>query len=126
MQVTVSGRHMSVTESVKEYCQDKVSRLTRFYDRIQSIEVILDGRNGVHEAEIIVHTEHADPFVARERHGDLHAAIDLLMDKIERQLSRHKERIRNRKHPPPPPTAPEGGLAESEPEAGPEAPQEHP
>ncbi len=100
MRVNVSGRHMSISDSVRAYCEDKAGRLPRFYDRIQSIEVILDGHAGVHDAEIIVHSEGSPPFVATEQHADLYAAIDLLIDKIERQLTRHKGKMRNRKHPP--------------------------
>ena len=100
MVVTVSGRHMGVSEPLKKYCEEKAERLSRFYDRIQSIEVVLDGRDGHHTAEMIVHTDRTQPFVASEAHDDAYAAVDLLLDKIERQLRRHKERLRNRKHPP--------------------------
>jgi len=99
MRVTVTGRHMTVTPALRTYCEEKTSKLTRYYDRIRAVEVILDGKDGLHTAEIIVHTERADPFVAREQHADVYAAMDLLLDKIERQLTRHKEKIRNRKHP---------------------------
>jgi len=100
MQVTVSGRHMAVSDGLKQYCETKAEKLVRFYDRIQLIEVVLDGHNGQHSAEMIVHTEGTQPFVASEEQADAFAAIDLLMDKIERQIRRHKERLRNRKHPP--------------------------
>lgn len=100
MQVTVSGRHMGVSDSLRDYCQQKAERLVRFYDRIQSIEVILDGHNGEHTAEMIVHSDGTPPFVASEENNDAYAAVDLLIDKIERQIRRHKERLRNRKHPP--------------------------
>jgi putative sigma-54 modulation protein len=100
MQVTVAGRHMGVSDTLRDYCQRKAERLVRFYDRIQAIEVVLDGKHGRHTAEIIVHTDRAQPFVASERQDDVYAAVDLLLDKIERQLRRHKERLRNRKHPP--------------------------
>lgn len=100
MQVTVSGRHMGVSDSLKEYCQTKAERLVKFYDRISQIDVILDGHNGVHSAEMIVHSDGTPPFVASEERDDAYAAIDLLLEKIERQLRRHKERLRNRKHPP--------------------------
>lgn len=99
MQVKVTGRHMGVSESVKTYCQEKAERLVRFYDRIQSIEVILDGHEGQHKAEIIVHADRTDPFVAHEEQEDIYAAVDLILDKVEEQLRRHKEKIRNRKHP---------------------------
>jgi putative sigma-54 modulation protein len=116
MQVTVSGRHISVTDALKTYCQEKASKLTRFYDRIQSIDVILDGKNGVHTAEIRVHTERADPFVATVQDADIYAAVDVLLDKIERQLTRHKERVRNRKHPPGRGVQPEAVVGEEEPD----------
>jgi putative sigma-54 modulation protein len=100
MQITVSGRHMGVSESLKDYCREKSERLIRFFDRIQSIEVILDGSSGQHFAEMIVHSEGTQPFVAREQHDDVYAAVDLTLDKVERQIRRHKEKLRNRKHPP--------------------------
>jgi putative sigma-54 modulation protein len=99
MNITVTGRHMGVTDAVKDYCTTKAERLVRFYDRISQIEVILDGHNGVHSAEMIVHSEGTQPFVASEERDDLYAAIDVLLDKIEGQIRRHKERLRNRKHP---------------------------
>jgi putative sigma-54 modulation protein len=114
MRVTVTGRHMGVTGALKEYCEEKAGKLARFYDRIQAVEVILDGRSGVHTAEIIVHTDRAEPFVAKEQHEDAYAAVDLLLDKIERQLTRHKERVRNRKHPPRGTLAEPAGPVESE------------
>lgn len=98
MQVRVSGRHMGVADGVKSYCSEKADKLTKFYDRINLIEVVLDGQNGRHEAEMIVHAEGVDPFVAKEHHDDLYAAVDLVLEKIEGQLRRHKEKLRNRKH----------------------------
>lgn len=99
MRVTVTGRHMNVSDSLKQYGIQKSEKLDRFYDRIQSIDLVIDGHDGVHTAEIIVHADGTHPFVASEEQADAYAALDLLMDKIERQLSRHKERLRNRKHP---------------------------
>lgn len=99
MQVIVSGRHIAVSDAVKVYCTTKAERLIRFYDRIRSIEVILDGHEGRHSAEIIVHAEGTHPFVASQDDEDVYAAVDLLLDKIEAQIRRHKERLRNRKHP---------------------------
>lgn len=99
MQVTVTGRHMGVAEPLKAYCREKAERLPRLLDRITSIEVVLDGREGLHTVEMIVHSAGTQPFVASEQHEDAFAAVDLLIDKIEAQLRRYKERHRNRKHP---------------------------
>lgn len=101
MEITVTGRHMGVTDALKQYCVEKADRLPRFLDRIHLIEIVLDGKDGVHTAEMIVHAAGApQPFVAHEQNADAFAAVDLLMDKIEGQLRRYKERHRNRKHPP--------------------------
>ncbi len=100
MQINVTGRHMGVSEPLKEYCRAKAERLQRFLDRVRLVEVVVDGKAGVHTVEMIVHSAGAQPFVATERHADAYAAVDLLVDKIEEQLRRYKERHRNRKHPP--------------------------
>lgn len=101
MQTIITGRHMGITDALKEYCTDKAERLPRFLDRVQSIEVVLDGKDGLHTAEVIVHAAGTHgPFVASEQHEDSFAAVDLVMDKIEEQLRRYKEKHRNRKHPP--------------------------
>jgi putative sigma-54 modulation protein len=91
---------MGVSEALQAYCREKAERLPRFLDRVQSVDVILDGKEGIHTAEMIVHSAGAPPFVATEQHEDIYAAVDLLMDKIEAQLRRYKEKHRNRKHPP--------------------------
>jgi putative sigma-54 modulation protein len=101
MQITVSGRHMGISDSLQAYCREKAERLHRFLDRIQRIEVVLDGKAGVHSVEVIVHAAGApQPFVAHERNEDAFAAVDLVLDKTAEQLRRYKERHRNRKHPP--------------------------
>ncbi|RMF83376.1 MAG: ribosome-associated translation inhibitor RaiA [Planctomycetota bacterium] len=107
MQINVSGRHMNVGDALREYCEKKASKIGRFYDRIQSIDVVVDGHNGQHSVEMIVHSDGTQPFVASEEREDAFAAVDVLVDKIERQLKRHKERLRNRKHPPQAPPATE-------------------
>lgn len=98
MKITVSGRHMSVSDDVRDYCIEKAEKLTRFYNRLRSIEVVLDGNSGSHNVEMIVHADRTDPFIATEEQEDIFAAVDLVADKVERQLTRHKERHRNRKH----------------------------
>ena len=100
MQVNITGRHMGISEPLKRHCHEKAARLPRFLDRIQSIDVILDGKAGVHTAQMIVHAAGAEPFIATEQHDDAFAAVDLVVDKVEEQVRRYKEKLRNRKHPP--------------------------
>ena len=99
MQIIVSGRHVPVDDDIKRYATEKAEKLVKFYDRIQSIEVVFDRDAGRRSVEIIVNAEHKNTFVGRETDADLFAATDLVVDKLERQLTRYKEKHRNRKHP---------------------------
>lgn len=98
MQISVTGRHVNVTEEVKAYAREKASKLPRFYDRVQAIEVILDVEGDSFTIDMIVSAEGRNHFIAHEVGPDTFALIDLITDKLERQLTRHKERFRNRKH----------------------------
>ena len=98
MQISVTGRHVNVTEEVKSYAAEKAGKLPRFYDRVQAIEVILDHEGDDFTVDMIVTAEGRNHFIAHEAGPDTFALIDLIVDKLERQLRRHKERFRNRKH----------------------------
>lgn len=97
--VTVSSRHMDVTEPLKQYATQKAEKLTKYYDRIQEIEVVFDNNKDTTKVEMIVNAEHKNTFIAHHGEGDAYACIDGCVHKLERQLSEHKKKIRNRKHP---------------------------
>ena len=98
MQITITGRHVSVGDEVKQYARDKSEKLLKFYDRIQAIEVIIDHEGEEFTVELIVNAGARNEFVAREAGADTLALIDLTVDKLERQLTKHKERLRDRMH----------------------------
>ncbi len=102
MIVTVSSRHMEVSHPLKTYAEEKTDKLTRYYDRIQEIEVIIDSvkDNGKEKTsvEVIVNAEHKGMFVAHHADGDAYACLDACVHKLERVLSDHKKKLRNRKH----------------------------
>jgi putative sigma-54 modulation protein len=110
MRITVSGRHTEIPERLKSYAQDKASKLERFFDRVQTVEVVFDQEANHHSCEVIAKADHHTTFIAKEQHADAFAALDASVRDLERQLSRHKERLRNRKHPDGPPA--KGMLAE--------------
>jgi putative sigma-54 modulation protein len=99
MRITVTGRHMTLGESLRVYAGEKTERLERFYDRVLSADVVFDTQPNAHLCEIIVKGDHHTTFVAKEAHEDPFAALDAAVKDLERQLSRHKEKFRNRKHP---------------------------
>lgn len=90
---------MDVTEALKSYATQKANKLTKYYDRIQEIEVILDSHKDAASVEMIVNGEHKNMFIANHGDGDAYACIDACVEKLERQLTDHKKRIKNRKHP---------------------------
>ena len=99
MQLSVTGRHVDITDSMRHFAEEKLGRLTRFYDRIVSIEVILDQESALHRLEVLVRADHKNTFVGKVDANDFYEAVDLVVEKLERQLTKHKEKHRNRKHP---------------------------
>src|SRR5580700_2572816 len=89
---------MEVTSALKAFAEQKASKLTRYYDRIQEIEVVFDNASDAMRVEMIVNAEHRNMFIANATGKDAYACIDGCMGKLERQLSEHKKKFRNRKH----------------------------
>ena len=98
MQLSVTGRHIEITDPMRQYAEDKATKLTRFYDRIESIDIIFDYESSKHRAEIVVRAAHKNTFVGKVDAGDFYEAVDLVIDKLRHQLIKHKEKRRNRKH----------------------------
>lgn len=99
MNVVVSSRHMDVTEAMKQYAEQKATKLLKYYDRIQEIEVVFDLSKDRTRVEMIVNAEHKNTFIAHHDEGDAYACVDGCVHKLERQLTDHKTKVRNRKHP---------------------------
>jgi putative sigma-54 modulation protein len=98
MEITVSGRHLEITPAIREYASDKVAKLPRYFDRVQLISIVADKReNHTFEVEVFVDAEGHDRFVGKTIGPDLYAGIDACVDKLERQLTDHKEKVRQRK-----------------------------
>ena len=99
MQVSVTGRHFEITGRIRSYAEEKANKVPRFYDRVQSVDVVVDRDGDLVAVEMIVAAAGSQTtFVAKEVGPDVIACIDLLIDKLERQLTKHKEKFRNRKH----------------------------
>lgn len=97
MQVSIVGRHFHPSEQVKAYAEEKAERLTRFFDGIQSASFTLSSEGDRQEAELIVLASHKARLVAHESHINMLAAIDLVVDKVERQLKRFKDKLKDRR-----------------------------
>ena len=99
MNITVEARHMDITTALRDYAEEKVGKLPRFYDGLQSVEVILDLEAGQSKVEIVAQAARKTTFVAHDRQDDMYAAVDQCIDKLAEQLRRHKDRIRDRQGP---------------------------
>ncbi|MDY6913725.1 MAG: ribosome-associated translation inhibitor RaiA [Planctomycetota bacterium] len=109
MNFSVNIRHMETTEPIRQYVEGKVSKLPRFYDKIQSIEVILDMEADKPVVEIVAVAKRKHTFVARHRDDDMYACVDQCLDKMTEQIRRHKDKVRHRQGPPHSETAQRSG-----------------
>jgi len=101
VQIKISARHGHLAEETQNFIREKAEKLLRYFERLTSIEVTVDLKNELKAVEFLVSAEHKHDFVARETNSDILAAVDLLMDKLERQLSRYKEKIQDHRRRPP-------------------------
>ncbi|MEW6741178.1 MAG: ribosome-associated translation inhibitor RaiA [Planctomycetota bacterium] len=99
MKVDIVSRHVDIPSSVEDYAREKVGKLDRYLRKIAKVEVVLDRNADKFSAEMRLHAEvRGARVVAHVSNEDARAAVDLLMDKMERQLVRLKERRQSRYH----------------------------
>ena len=98
MLFTITGKHIDITEAIRKHAEQKTSKLPKYYDSINQVEVIIDGSGGGNTSvEIIARAEHNKIFIATETGEDAYKCIDVAVHKLERQLRRKKTRERDRK-----------------------------
>ena len=94
MQVNLTGHHVDITDALRAYVDEKIAKLERHFDHVTNVHVILSVEKLNKKAEATVHVAGADVF-ADAVHEDMYAAIDSLVDKLDRQVLRHKEKIKS-------------------------------
>ena len=100
MQIKISARHGHLSDATQQFIQEKLSKLLRFFERITMIEVTVELKDDLKLVEVLVNAEHKHDFVARESNTDILAAVDLVLEKLERQIRRYKEKIQDRRRRP--------------------------
>jgi ribosome hibernation promoting factor len=92
MQLTVSGHHVEVSKALRDYVDSKLAKLSRHFDQMTDIHCVLTVEKLLHKAEATIHlaggTIHADA-----SDPDMYAAVDGLVDKLSRQITKHKEKL---------------------------------
>ncbi len=97
MQLSISGHHIDVSDALRDYVTGKLKKLERHYDHITNLHVVLSVEKLDQKAEATAHVSGAELF-ADAVADDLYAAIDKLLDKLDRQVIKHKEKVIERHH----------------------------
>lgn len=97
MQINLSGHHVDITTPLREYVLNKFDRLERHFDNITNVGVTLTVEKQSQKAEASVHVSGADLF-ANAENDNMYAAIDGLVDKLDRQIIKHKEKHAGKNH----------------------------
>jgi len=93
MQINITGHHVEVTPALRAYVTEKLQRIERHFDHVISIDVILKVENHHKQVEAKVNAAGKALF-AQESGEDMYAAIDGLIDKLDKQVRRYKDRVR--------------------------------
>lgn len=94
MQVSLSGHHVEITDSLRNYVNEKIERLDRHFDQALDIHVVLTVEKLRHKAEATMHVSGGNLY-ADDEQEDMYAAIDGLVNKLDRQGKKHKEKLKN-------------------------------
>ena len=92
MQISITGQHIDITQALRTYIESKFARLERHFDNMTNIHVVLNVEKERRMAEATIHVSRGKLF-ANAEHNDMYAAIDGLVDKLDRQLKKHKEKL---------------------------------
>ncbi len=92
MQININGHHIDLTDSMQDYVRSKFDKLERFFDHISNVQVILRVEKLQQIAEATLHVSQGEIHATAENEN-MYAAIDTLVDKLVRQLNKHKEKL---------------------------------
>ncbi len=94
MQMQITGRHVEVTDSLKQYVEEKVNKVAKYFDNITHAKVVLDVEREKHQVEVLLNLPGQD-IVAKADHTDMYAAVDLVEEKLETQVKKYKQKMKN-------------------------------
>ena len=100
MNIIVNARHMESTTAIRDHIEAKATKLERIYNNLMSVEVTLDREAEHSVVEVVATAKRRNTFVATHKEQDMYACIDHCLHKIEEQIRRHKDKVRDRQGPP--------------------------
>jgi putative sigma-54 modulation protein len=92
MQVIVTGHHLEITDSLRAHINSRFDKLGRHFDNVTDVHVILSIEKLMQKAEATVHINGATVF-AEDHQEDMYMSIDEMVDKLDRQITKHKEKL---------------------------------
>ncbi len=92
MQLNISGHHLDITPALKQHTNQKLSKIRHHFDQVMNVNMILEVQKDVQTAEATIHVSGADLF-AKAASNDMYASIDKLINKLDSQILRHKEKL---------------------------------
>jgi len=97
MQIAVTFRHMEVSNPIREYAEEKLSRVKKYIDEPIDAQVVLSVAKKIRHKAVVTLLAKGVTIKGSEETGDMYAAIDAVVDKIERQLKRYREKLKTHK-----------------------------
>ena len=94
MQINITGHHVDVTDSMRDYVKEKFDKLERHFDHVTNVHVILEVEKLRQKAEAKMNLSGTEVF-AEAVEEDMYAAIDALSDKLDRQILKYKEKLKD-------------------------------
>jgi putative sigma-54 modulation protein len=93
MQIVVKGKNMEVTDALRAHAEKRLSKIAKYFDRIISTDVTLSTERSWHIVEVTVHANNGHILRGEERTNDMYSSIDNVIDKLERQVKRQKDKV---------------------------------
>ena len=97
MNLNLTGNHLDITPALRDYVVAKLDRITRHFDHVIDVNVVLAVDKLQHKVEVNLHTRGKDIHVEAIE-ADMYAAVDMLIDKLDRQVVKHKEKLTGQRH----------------------------
>ena len=92
MQLNLSGHHLDITSSIRQHTSDKLSKIKHHFDNVMNVNMILEVQKDLQKAEATIHVSGTDLF-AKAESNDMYASIDKLINKLDSQIIKHKEKL---------------------------------
>ena len=94
MQLNLSGHHLDITSAIRQHASDKLTKIKHHFDNIMNVNMTLEVQKDLQNAEATIHVSGADLF-AKAQSNDMYSSIDQLINKLDSQIIKHKEKLHN-------------------------------